>query len=262
MLCITIGKEAYDDYKRNLRDREANGQKYIVVDPPSISPHLSTRALPSSSLLVGQLVRLQKNDRVPADMVLLWTSDPSGTCFVRTDQLDGETDWKMRLSVGETQGLGEEGVAKLGSGEAEIYADAPTKDIHTFIGTLTLHPHVSPLTAENVLWANTVSYLITSQCVAHFFPPQVLASSATIIGFIIYTGPETRAVMNTSTAGTKVGLLEVEVNGLAKILCTTTFLLSLILVALNGFRGGVFTTHTVVSVFRFLILFSSIIPIR
>ncbi|KAJ4497034.1 hypothetical protein C8R41DRAFT_824483 [Lentinula lateritia] len=245
VLCITIGKEAYDDYKRNLRDREANGQKYIVVDPPSISPHLSTRALPSSSLLVGQLVRLQKNDRVPADMVLLWTSDPSGTCFVRTDQLDGETDWKMRLSVGETQGLGEEGVAKLGSGEAEIYADAPTKDIHTFIGTLTLHPsHVSPLTAENVLWANTV-----------------LASSATIIGFIIYTGPETRAVMNTSTAGTKVGLLEVEVNGLAKILCTTTFLLSLILVALNGFRGGVFTTHTVVSVFRFLILFSSIIPI-
>ncbi|KAJ3914972.1 hypothetical protein F5877DRAFT_92481 [Lentinula edodes] len=225
------------DYKRNLRDSEANRQKYIVVDPPSISPHLSARALPSSSLLVGQLVRLQKNDRVPADMVLLWTSDPSGTCFVRTDQLDGETDWKMCLSVGETQGLREEGVAKLGSGEAEIYADAPTKDIHTFIGTLTLHP-------ENVLSANTV-----------------LASSATIIGFFIYTGPETCAVMNTSTAGTKVGLLEVEVNGLAKILCTTTYLLSLILITLNGFRDGIFTTHTVVSVFRFLISFSSINPI-
>ncbi|KAJ3758485.1 protein transporter [Lentinula raphanica] len=301
VLSITIGKEAYDDYKRNLRDREANGQKYLVVDPPSpqsstsasslpfnttsqIPTHLSTRALPSSSLLVGHLVRLQKNDRVPADMVLLWTSDPSGTCFVRTDQLDGETDWKMRISVGETQSLGENGVAALGasshggSGEAEIYADAPTKDIHTFIGTFTLnrspllshHPShnpltdvpmkrtnrsstqagaaggaiVSPLTAENVLWANTV-----------------LASSGTVIGFVVYTGTETRAVMNTSKAGTKVGLLEVEVNGLAKILCTTTFILSVVLVALNGFRGGVFTTHTLVSVLRFLILFSSIIPI-
>ncbi|KAJ3835493.1 protein transporter [Lentinula raphanica] len=331
VLSITIGKEAYDDYKRNLRDREANGQKYLVVDPPSpqsststsslpfnttsqIPTHLSTRAVPSSSLLVGHLVRLQKNDRVPADMVLLWTSDPSGTCFVRTDQLDGETDWKMRISVGETQSLGENGVAALGashggSGEAEIYADAPTKDIHTFIGTFTLnrsittlpddaethvigddededgtgsatptqrspllshHPShnpltdvpmkrtnrssiqagagggaiVSPLTAENVLWANTV-----------------LASSGTVIGFVVYTGTETRAVMNTSKAGTKVGLLEVEVNGLAKILCTTTFILSVVLVALNGFRGGVFTTHTLVSVLRFLILFSSIIPI-
>ncbi|KAF9073426.1 hypothetical protein BDP27DRAFT_1318887 [Rhodocollybia butyracea] len=320
VLTITIGKEAYDDYKRNLRDREANGQKYLVVDSDNLPSHFSTRALPSSSLLVGHLVRLQKNDRVPADMVLLWTSDPSGTCFVRTDQLDGETDWKMRISVAETQTLGEAGVAALGSGnsglgssgEAEIYADAPTKDIHTFIGTFTLNrpppllpgddtthiigddeddspsspsqstpmlshrpshnpltdvpmtrtssrktlaegedgtrstpgATVSPLTAENVLWANTV-----------------LASSASIIGFVIYTGPETRAVMNTSKAGTKVGLLEVEVNGLAKILCTTTFLLSVVLVALNGFRGGIFSQHTLVSVLRFLILFSSIIPI-
>ncbi|KIK68817.1 hypothetical protein GYMLUDRAFT_67531 [Collybiopsis luxurians FD-317 M1] len=301
VLSITIGKEAYDDYKRNLRDREANGQKYLVVDSDShehLPSHLSTRALPSSSLLVGHLVRLQKNDRVPADMVLLWTSDPSGTCFVRTDQLDGETDWKMRISVAETQAMGETGVASLGAsgGEAEIYADAPTKDIHTFIGTFTLnrrptllpsdsdthvigddddndeersqrtpmlshHPShnpstdlpmtsrankstVFPLTAENVLWANTV-----------------LASSASVIGFVIYTGPETRAVMNTSKAGTKVGLLEIEVNGLAKILCTTTFILSVVLVALNGFRGGIFSSHTVVYVFRFLILFSSIIPI-
>ncbi|KAJ3752035.1 hypothetical protein EV360DRAFT_97566 [Lentinula raphanica] len=237
VISITVGKEAYDDYKRNLRDREANGQKYLVVDPPS--PQSSTSA----------------RTTVLADMVLLWTSDPSGTCFVRTDQLYGETDWRMRLSVGEMQSLGENGVAALGAshegiGEAEIYADAPTKDIHTFIGTSSTQAGagggaiVSPLMAENVLWANTV-----------------LASSGIVIGFVVYTGAETRAVMSTSKAGTKVGLLEVEVNGLAKILCTTTFILSVVLVALNGFRGGVFTTHTLVSVLRFLILFSSIIPI-
>lgn len=60
-------------------------------------------------------------------------------------------------------------------------------------------PTVEPLTAENLLWANTV----------------LAAGSA--IGFVVYTGPETRAVMNTSHPETKVGLLDLEINRLAKV---------------------------------------------
>ncbi|KAI0651082.1 aminophospholipid-transporting P-type ATPase [Trametes meyenii] len=256
VLTVTMGKEAYDDYKRNLRDREANSQKYLVLDPTEYSastpegvPH--TRSVPSSALRVGDLVLLEKNQRVPADLVLLRTSDSSGTCFIRTDQLDGETDWKLRVAVPACQKLISD--RELLAVDAEIYADAPIKDIHTFIGTFTINsppalleddvpmvqvPTVEPLTAENMLWANTV----------------LAAGSA--IGFVIYTGAETRAVMNTSHPETKVGLLDLEINRLAKILCAVTFALSLVLVALNGFRGLWY-----IYVFRFLILFSSIIPI-
>lgn len=92
-------------------------------------------------------------------------------------------------------------------------ADAPTKDLHSFIGTFTINspvlndqevpmvpvPTISPLTAENVLWSNTV----------------LAAGSA--VGFVIYTGSETRAVMNTSHPETKVGLLDLEINKLAKV---------------------------------------------
>lgn len=97
-------------------------------------------------------------------------------------------------------------------------ADAPMKDIHTFIGTFTMNkphivsspsdssvplqplpPSVAPLTVENVLWSNTV----------------LAAGSA--VGFVIYTGAETRAVMNTSHPETKVGLLDLEINKLAKV---------------------------------------------
>ncbi|KAF7376047.1 Phospholipid-transporting ATPase [Mycena sanguinolenta] len=267
VLCVTMGKEAYDDYKRNLRDREANSAKYLVLDPPPGDPsssalegsaytlaHANTRAAPSSSLRVGDLIRLEKNQRVPADMVLLHTSEASGTCFIRTDQLDGETDWKLRVAVPETQKLDEGQLTVL---DAEIYADAPMKDIHTFVGTFTLNspaqaqatqsmesvpmnhiPSVAPLTAENVLWANTV----------------LAAGSA--VGLVVYTGSETRAVMNTSHPETKVGLLDLEINNLAKILCLVTFALSVVLVALNGFRGPAY-----IYIVRFLILFSSIIPI-
>lgn len=260
---MTIGKEAYDDYKRFLRDKEANSQRYLILERESfssdassaeeayLSTHANTRSVPSSSLRVGDLVHLEKNQRVPADLVLLRTSDASGTCFIRTDQLDGETDWKLRVAVPETQKLTEKDLPAL---DAEVYADPPIKDIHTFVGTFTLNkppshtgsglalqdlpPSIAPLTAENVLWSNTV----------------LAAGSA--VGFVIYTGSETRAVMNTSHPETKVGLLDLEINRLAKILCAVTFALSVVLVALNGFRGPWY-----IYIFRFLILFSSIIPI-
>jgi phospholipid-translocating ATPase len=60
------------------------------------------------------------------------------------------------------------------------------------------HP-VEPLTAENMLWANTV------------------LAAGTAVGAIVYTGRETRAVMNTSQPGTKTGLLDEEINRLAKV---------------------------------------------
>jgi len=127
-----MGKEAYDDYKRNLRDKEANSARYLLLDPNSYAeasdhdleqniPH--TRSVPSSSIRVGDLVLLEKNQRVPADLVLLRTSDSSGTCFIRTDQLDGETDWKLRVAVPGTQKLQSD--RELLSLDAEIYGVWP-----------------------------------------------------------------------------------------------------------------------------------------
>jgi len=121
-----MGKEAYDDYSRYLRDREANSTRYLLVLPqttldydiPTKDQPTSTKAIPSSSIKVGSMILLEKNQRVPADMVLLSTSEEEGSCFVRTDQLDGETDWKLKIAVGETQKLGEGGVSSI---EGSLY---------------------------------------------------------------------------------------------------------------------------------------------
>ena len=53
----------------------------------------------------GECVVLLQDQRIPADMVLLKTTEKNGSCFVRTDQLDGETDWKLRMAVPSTQAL-------------------------------------------------------------------------------------------------------------------------------------------------------------
>ncbi len=239
VLAVTIGKEGYDDYKRYKRDLVANSLRYPTLDPlalnlttpdvnafshhPATSPTTlvppSLKFVTSAKLRVGDLVLIEKDQRVPADCLLLHTSDTAGTCFVRTDQLDGETDWKLRVAIEQTQNLsgGESDLLKV---RGEVNAAPPSKDIHEFVGTLMIHslpslgdgesstpsleppsntPISVPLTAENMLWANTV----------------LAAGSA--VGFIVYTGRETRAVMNTSHPETKVGLLDLEINRLAKV---------------------------------------------
>lgn len=135
-----MGKEAYDDYSRYIRDREANSTRYLVVVPPTalyavsvnggLNPSPSrpnTRTIPSAKIQVGDMILLEKNQRVPADMVLLVTSEEEGTCFVRTDQLDGETDWKLKAAVSDTQKLGEGGI---GSAEGGCYGLSPSHTIY------------------------------------------------------------------------------------------------------------------------------------
>ena len=235
VLTVTFVKEGIDDFKRYNRDLEANSLKYSIVTQGG------TKSITSANLKVGHLVIIPKNSKVPADCILLRTDDPSACCFLRTDQLDGETDWKLRIAVPTSQVLPSD--VSILDEQAIMSAEKPHKDIHTFVGTIRwkigADVHTDALNVENLLWMNTVN-----------------ASSYSVLGLIVYTGKDTRAAMNTSFASTKTGLVDLEVNRLAKILATVTLLLSLTMVALDGFKGQ-WWVYTL----RFLILFSSIIPI-
>lgn len=232
VLTITLSKEAYDDYKRYKRDRDANSQKYA-----RLTPNNGFVMTPSSELKVGDVILVNKNERVPADMILLRSGDASGGTFIRTDQLDGETDWKLRLALAVTQKLSSD-EAVLGL-DLDIQADAPQKDIHSFVGTLRSGNQQEPLGVEHTMWMNTV------------------VAGHPALGVVIYTGPDTRAVMNTSMPHTKVGLVEEELNTLTKVLFGIVVTLALTLVAMKGFYG-----LWIVYFVRFVVLFSTIIPLR
>lgn len=99
MIFVTMCREALDDYRRYRRDKEANSQKYKKLTRDGLV------FIPSSDIKVGDLIQVEKDQRVPADMVFVRTTEKQGACFIRTDQLDGETDWKLKLAVQNTQRL-------------------------------------------------------------------------------------------------------------------------------------------------------------
>lgn len=185
-----------------------------------------------------------------------------GETFIRTDQLDGETDWKLRHASPLTQNLEPYDFTRL-----TIVAGKPAKQVNEFVGKVELSPkesnpsiaHLSgsegrqreqgqevltaPLTIDNTAWANTV-----------------LASSNIVLAVAVYTGAQTRQALSTSSSRSKVGLLEFEINNLTKILCILTLTLSAVLVGLQNFNFRP-EIKWYISITRFLILFSTIIPL-
>lgn len=47
------------------------------------------KMISSEDIRVGDVLELHAKDRVPADVVILSTSEHSGSIFIKTDQLDG-----------------------------------------------------------------------------------------------------------------------------------------------------------------------------
>lgn len=238
VLSITMMKEAYDDFQRYRRDKEANSQMYEILVPEG------TKMVPSSALKVGDIVILHSEDRVPADLLLLRTRDDSGSVFIKTDQLDGETDWKLRKAVSFFQSLPNE--ASIWDVQGYFNVEAPKKEIYDFAGNFTParfdfdsdHHAQESLSLENTLWSSTV------------------VTSGSILGLVIFTGKETRTVMNANRPPSKVGQTDLELNNLSKILFTLTIILAGSMIVLKGFHGP-----WVVYFFRFVLLFSAIVPI-
>lgn len=66
--------------QRKYKDRELNSKKYEKLDRNGAFVNTN-----GASMKVGDIVKVNKDERIPADMVLLYTTEKTGTVFIRTD---------------------------------------------------------------------------------------------------------------------------------------------------------------------------------
>lgn len=133
---------------------------YPRLHPPDLTP---CRLV----VQVGDIIRLEAGDAIPADLLLLHTSDPSGVAFVDTSNLDGETNLKARSLFYERPDLGSSAPPPFAPARflKAVQCDQPSVKIYSFNGFIEHENHRVVLSAENLLLRDCILRNTDEVCV-------------------------------------------------------------------------------------------------
>jgi phospholipid-translocating ATPase len=150
----------------------------------NITSFASGTAVTSESVLwckiqVGDVIRINNKQPLPADVVLLASSEDENVAYIETSQIDGETNLKLRRAITyipHTDELSPEGtLRKLSQDKGQVVCEPPNMKINSFTGTYNVGDQVLPIDNDNVLLRGSV-----------------LRNTAWGIGVVVYTGEDTK----------------------------------------------------------------------
>ena len=163
---LTMIKDVYEDYKRYKSDQEENNKATHVYDKGTL------KEIPWKDIKVGDLVRVNKNESIPVDLLLLASSDfKKGQCFIETKNLDGETNLKAKIISEEMKSQMKSEADILHFSDSILNAEGPNQYLYTFKGSFIYNETKYPLSGQN---------LILRGC--------ILRNTDFIIGCAVYTG--------------------------------------------------------------------------
>ncbi|XP_026862231.2 phospholipid-transporting ATPase ID isoform X1 [Electrophorus electricus] len=171
VLSITAVKDATDDYFRHKSDNQVNNRQSQVL----INGVLQKEKW--MDVRVGDIIKLENNQFVAADLLLLSSSEPHGLCYIETAELDGETNMKVRQSLAVTSELGEPG--NLAQFDGEVVCELPNNKLDRFCGALHWRECKYTLTNNNMLLRGCV-----------------LRNTESCYGLVIFAGPDTKLMQN------------------------------------------------------------------
>ncbi|KAL7627863.1 drs2 neo1 protein [Parahypoxylon ruwenzoriense] len=206
---LTVVKEGYDDYKRHRLDNLENANTTRILKRKSLGQDV---VLPTQkwfaglfdttnadfetldedddahgeygwkqvrwqNVKVGDIVKLVRDEAVPADLVLLHATGENGLAYIDTMDLDGETNLKSRESLPDFRDC--RTIDGLHSCQAEFVLEDPNPDLYRFDGRVTIHSRTLPLTSNEVIYRGST-----------------LRNTACAVGIVINTGEECKIRMN------------------------------------------------------------------
>ncbi|KAJ4780408.1 Phospholipid-transporting ATPase [Rhynchospora pubera] len=208
VLFVTALKDAYEDFRRHRSDRLENNRTVHTVNG-------SGQFVPKrwKDLKVGEVIRVSSSETLPADMVLLATSDPTGVAYVQTINLDGETNLKTRYARQETLSK----MPQNGTINGVIRCERPNRNIYGFHANLEVDGKRVSLGPANIVLRGCE-----------------LKNTAWAVGVVVYAGKETKVMLNSSGAPSKRSRLETHMNRETLILSVMLVVLCSVVAILNG----------------------------
>uniref|UniRef100_A0A671W488 Phospholipid-transporting ATPase n=1 Tax=Sparus aurata TaxID=8175 RepID=A0A671W488_SPAAU len=243
ILTVAGIKEIIEDYKRHKADNTVNKKK--------------TTGMVCMCVAVGDIVKVTNGQHLPADMVIVSSSEPQAMCYTETSNLDGETNLKIRQGL--TLTAGAQSLEDLIALSGRLECEGPNRHLYDFTGTLRLeNQNPAPLGPDQVLLRGAQ-----------------LRNTQWVVGIVVYTGHDSKLMQNSTKAPLKRSNVERVTN--MQILVLFGILLVMALVSSVGAaiwniehteescwylsRAGDISTNFAYNLLTFIILYNNLIPI-
>ncbi|XP_014253850.1 probable phospholipid-transporting ATPase IA isoform X3 [Cimex lectularius] len=249
ILCVSALKEIIEDYKRHKADDETNNRLVeVLIDGKWVKVQWQ-------NVEVGNIIKVNNNCFFPADLLVISTSEPQGMCYIETMNLDGETNLKIRQALPITSTyLNSQMLSQL---SATIECEKPNKMIYEFVGNITIEgERTLPLGPEKILLRGAM-----------------LRNTSWIFGAVIYTGAQTKLMVNSS----RVPLKRSTVDKITNTQVVMLFFLLIFLCVISSLYNELWTRQNnsaywylgikdlgknfAFNLLTFLILYNNLIPI-
>uniref|UniRef100_A0A182NRB6 Phospholipid-transporting ATPase n=1 Tax=Anopheles dirus TaxID=7168 RepID=A0A182NRB6_9DIPT len=172
VLMLTAIKDAYDDFQRHMSDSQVNNRRSKTLRHGKLVDERW------SGVQVGDIIRMDNDQFVAADILLLSSSEPNGLCFIETAELDGETNLKCKQCLPETAAMGQQ-EDLLWKFNGEIVCEPPNNLLNKFEGTLTWKNQRYPLDNDKILLRGCI-----------------IRNTQWCYGVVIFAGKDTKLMQN------------------------------------------------------------------
>ena len=163
-----------------INDNKVNNQIALIYNYEKKKFEKSTW----KEIKVGHIIKVKKNEVVPADIILLESSDNKHQCYLDNSSINGNYDmFKIKKACNDTQ-LPDVQVMKMSEYVKNIKGvlkyEEPNSNMNSFKGRLKLenYPRASDITQENFVVRGSI--IKNVEC---------------IYGLVVYTGMETKIMM-------------------------------------------------------------------
>ncbi|KAI5810829.1 hypothetical protein BZA77DRAFT_254260 [Pyronema omphalodes] len=177
---------------------------------------------------VGDFVRIYNDEEIPADIIILSTSDSDGACYVETKNLDGETNLKVRHAL--RSGRKIKHARDCEAATFVIESENPHANLYSYSAVIkwTQKDSRAPeKPGQEMAEAVSINNLLLRGC--------TLRNTDWAIGIVAFTGDETKIMMNAGITPSKRSRISRELNW--NVICN--FLILLIMCLLSGIVQGI-----------------------